>query len=307
MKILKLIIGVTSVFILVSCAGEAMTREDIDWFQYSENMQVNGINVHYLDIDIAGTEHTLVYIHGYSSCNLEATFFAEYLQNDMRIIAPDLPGCGYTDKPNVDYTTGYFVEFVRDFIDELGIENYTLLGHSMGGKIASTFAYEYGDELNRLILMAPLGIEGEAGPFLTTLSNAGLLVDVGLSLNNPAFFRIGLENIIFYDPDNMPEIMVPYFTNWLFTEEAIRSVVSVTKHVIGYDYVDELLSEIEVNTLIIWGVNDELLPYRYADEFHSRLPNSRLVSFDRCGHMPQVERSEDSARVISAFIRNGDR
>ncbi|MFP4363504.1 MAG: alpha/beta fold hydrolase [Spirochaetia bacterium] len=287
----------------ISCAGSTISREQVHWYEYSRFADADGTSIHYLDIGSRDSSLILLYLHGYNSCNIAATYFLEYFDDDIRIIIPDLPGCGYSDKPNIEYTTEYFVDTLHIFVSEIGLDRFVILGHSMGGQIAAAYACEHQNDLQGLILMAPLGMPGEIGGMYEFLSNTGPLVNFAYLFHNRWFYQMALETNVFYDRENIPSELAPYVSNWLFTSEGIRSLVSITKHLIGREYVNSMIDTITLPVLLIWGVDDDVLPYRYSGQFMQQLQNARLISYDNCGHMPQVERGRDTARAVSAYVR----
>ena len=88
------------------------------------------------------------------------------LSTDYRVIAPDIIGFGYSDKPAVEYTMDFFVESLRSFLDNLGISKASIIGSSLGGHIASEFAIRFNHMVEKLVLVSPAGMMRKSSPAL---------------------------------------------------------------------------------------------------------------------------------------------
>lgn len=303
----KLALVVTAVAAVTACTGrsEQSTAYSPAYSPAGQRtVVVNEVSIRYFDINPEAAGATVLYLHGYSGTGYEMQFLKSELGPDMRIIAPDLPGLGFSGKPSVDYNLSYFLNFVRGFVDELALETFVLAGHSMGGKIASVYAALDGpDHLEGLILLAPYGLEGEAGEIVGFLSNTGSLVDVSFNLHSETLIDIAVRLNVFHDDERIPEDLVRYISAATFSsDEGIRALSNITRNAIARDPIDWLLPEISVPTLIVWGMNDRILSYRHAETFHGLISESRLVSVSECGHMPHVERPEITAAAWMTFL-----
>jgi pimeloyl-ACP methyl ester carboxylesterase len=244
-----------------------------------------------------------VWIHGYSGSAFETYYIKDHIEPPRRLIAPDLPGSGYSDKPNVDYTLDYYVRFLSEFIDQLELERYVLVGHSMGGMIASAYASGDPEGLERLVLIAPYGLEGEAGAVLEFLAGSGVLVDVGMELHNETVLEIGMRANVFHDPSRIPEDLVDYLAVSTFhTENAVKALTSITHNMIAKDHDESMLDRIEVPTLIIWGSDDGILDFDHSAVFNRRIKDSSLQAIPDCGHLPHVELPVVTGEIMSRFL-----
>lgn len=141
----------------------------------------NGHRIHYLD---QGQGSVVVFLHGSGSgaCG-HSNFKSNYphlVKNGYRVILPDLLGYGYSDKPaNIEYPLDLFVECVKQTLDHAGVAKYTLVGNSLGGAIALKFALDYPQHVEKLVLMAPGGVENQADYF--TMPGMALMKEVFMS------------------------------------------------------------------------------------------------------------------------------
>ncbi len=269
----------------------------------ARHVDVNGVEVHYFDFSPDGDETPIVWVHGYSAGAFEVTYIEDDLGPDRRIIALDLPGHGYSEKPEIEYTLDYYTGFLADFIDELGLDRYILVGHSMGGLIVSTFAAGQPPGLERLILVSPYVFGGEAGPIAEFLADTGILVDYGLELHNESVIEIAMRASVFHNPERIPQDLIDYLTMSTFhTPNAIPALASVTRNIIAGEHDPSVLDRVDVPTLVIWGAEDRVLDYRYSAQFNRRIADSTLEAIPNCGHLPHVEFPEVTARIIDDWL-----
>jgi pimeloyl-ACP methyl ester carboxylesterase len=264
---------------------------------------VDGVEIHYFDFHPEAPNPPLLWIHGYSGTAFETYYLKDALGPDRRIIAPDLPGSGYSQKPEREYTLDYYVEFVTSFAEALGLSRFVLVGHSMGGLIASTFAAQDPPGLDRLILVAPYGYAGGAGAIPEFLADAGVLVDYGLELHNETLIELAVRVNVFHDPGRIPQDLVDYLSVATFhTPNAIPALASVTRNIIAREHDQAILTRIRTPTLIVWGADDRVLNFRHAALFNRRIAGSVLQAIPDCGHLPHVELPETTAAIMEAFL-----
>src|SRR5690606_35970953 len=127
----------------------------------------NGHRIHYQDL---GQGPVVVFLHGSGSgASGHSNFKGNYpqlVENGYLVIVPDLIGYGYSDKPDdVDYPLDFFVECVKQTLDQIGVDRYSLVGNSLGGAIAIKYALDYPDNVEKLVLMAPGGVDDQPDYF----------------------------------------------------------------------------------------------------------------------------------------------
>jgi pimeloyl-ACP methyl ester carboxylesterase len=106
-----------------------------------------------------------------------------------------------------------------------------------------------------------------------------------------------------------------YDTSWL-TEEALRKIFAdklsvhdgytvrsiLSNPALASERLDNRLAEIRVSTLVVWGKQDNLLPIASGERYAAGISGARLVSFDKCGHMPPIEKTEEFVSAVTAFL-----
>ncbi|MBD1934464.1 MULTISPECIES: alpha/beta fold hydrolase [Cyanophyceae] len=123
-----------------------------------------------------GQGTAIVFLHGSADDSSQWLSVIEHLSEDYHCFAPDLLGFGESERPNVHYSIDLEVECLADLLEALKQREVYLVGHSLGGWIAASFALKYLEQVRGLVLIAPFGVEAEkykiTPPLLTKLSRA---------------------------------------------------------------------------------------------------------------------------------------
>jgi len=256
----------------------------------------NGLTLHYLE---AGSGPTVIWLHGsgpgasgFSNFKGNYPLFAEA---GYRNIVLDLPGFGRSDKPDdVNYDLDFFVSSLHGFLDKVGIDRCTLLGNSLGGAIALGATLAYPERVEKLILMAPGGVEERA----TYFQMPGIQRMVEVFAQGP----MGVEQmrhvmtLQLFDPTQLDEALLRERAAVAVTQPAnLFSTMMVPN-------MTERLGEIRVPILGFWGSNDLFNPPVGAFKVLDNAPNARFVMLNRCGHWVQVEHEALFNRECIAFL-----
>lgn len=257
-------------------------------------------------------EKTLLFVHGLSS-NADAwSKNIKTLKENFTCVALDLPGYGKSSKPeNASYTPSYFAKTITAFIDELKLKNVILIGHSMGGQAAIKLAINSPEKIDKLILVAPAGIEtfSEAhGIIMKTMFTPEFVA----STNNEQIKNNYALN--FYKQPNEVDKMIE---DRIAIKEAIdfeAHCIAISKSIAGMlnDPVVDDLAKISHKTLVLYGKNDRLIPNRYfhpdldvakvGEKAKELIKNSQLNFVEESGHFLQFEQSEKVNFLIKEFI-----
>src|SRR6201998_203153 len=133
-------------------------------------LELHGDRVAYRD---DGDGEGLLLIHGMAGSSDSWRSVLPQLSKKFRVIAPDLLGHGESAKPRSDYSLGAFAVFLRDFLDELGVSQATVVGHSLGGGVRLQFVYQHPDYVKRLVLISSGGPGSDVGGVLRLISAPG--------------------------------------------------------------------------------------------------------------------------------------
>ncbi len=253
----------------------------------------------------------LLFLHGLSS-NSDAWYRnIETLDKDFTCIAIDLPGFGKSYKNADEFTATYFASIVKEFAEKMNIEKFTLVGHSMGGQTAIKFAAKYPEKLDKLILIAPAGIE----KFSVFDGTAMKMV------MNPTTIMASTEEQIdrnyhlnFYKMPKEAAQMIQDRKNIVKSADFEAHAIAIQKSVKGMldDTITQDLEKISTPTLFLFGKNDALIPNKYLhptltiDELsktaQESIKESKLVLIDEAGHFLQFEKPIEVNKEIKEFL-----
>ena len=215
----------------------------------------------------------------------------EALGQSHRVVALDLLGFGRSDKPAIDYSIAGFVEVLQRFLQTLKIERASLIGGSLGGWITTTFALQFPQIVEKLVLVDAAGLWGK---------NGALPIDLRVSTRQ--HMREVFE-FLFFDKSLVTDDLIE-----LAYRQHLERGDGYTIHNLlqnlqdGRERLDESLADIKVPTLIIWGEQDAMIPVAAAHNFHRLIPGSQLEVVSECGHLPALETPAELVRHVLNFI-----
>lgn len=228
------------------------------------------------------------------------------LAKHHRVYAFDMVGSGLSDKPSATYCLTYQAQFIKDFMEALGIDRATLIGNSMGGGAALQFALLFPERLHKLVLVDSFGLGREIS-FGLRLASIPFVVR-SLRPNRRIFEPMIRHD--FHDPTCISqewlEIRYPIFA-LPGRQKALEQLARTNLSLLGvrrsvYRPLVEQLSKIAAPTLIVWGKQDRILPVAHAYVAAKYLPNSQLHIFDPCGHHPHLERPDEFNHLVLEFL-----
>jgi len=261
-------------------------------------LQVGDIRLHYEE---AGEGPPLLLLHGLNGSTFSFHLLSPLMKSRFRVIALDLLGFGYSDRPNgVDYSLEAQARLVAGFLDALSIEKTHLLGYSLGGAVAMHFAAAYPERVDRLILAASATDEEMRRGLRSSRVVRPLLPVVAvLTLHNKRFRRMSLRSAC-YDSSIITDELVEQYIAPSHVRGHLRALGSLMVDR-GHDVrVD--LSAVRAPTLVLWGAGDRWLPPSQGERLRELLPDARLVLVDRAGHLLFEERPEEAAKAITDFL-----
>jgi pimeloyl-ACP methyl ester carboxylesterase len=257
-----------------------------------KTVAVFGQTIHYWDV---GSGPVVVLVHGLGSRKEDWLPVVAPLSQKYRVLVPDQIGFGRSDKLLMDYRIQTYVDFLDEFLRDLKIEKASLVGESLGGWISALYAAEITGgahvvPVEKLVLVDAAGLNQEkpVPPVLNPSTLAGMR---------------GLMEAIFYDTSWLTEdALRKIFADKLSTHDGytVRSILG--NPAIASERLDNRLGEIHVPTLVVWGKQDNLLPIVNGERYAAGIAGARLVSFDKCGHVPPIEKAEEFVNAVTAFL-----
>jgi pimeloyl-ACP methyl ester carboxylesterase len=275
-----------------------------DWREHLKRLDVVGATANYVEM---GEGPPLLFVHGLSGAWQNWLENIQHFARTHRVVAVDLPGFGSSPMPPWEISIPAYGRFLRDFCERLGIGRCSLVGNSMGGFIATEVAITDPERVDDLVLVSAAGItwaraRREPAEMLARVGRAAAPFALRFQMSGirRAKFRERAFNGVFFDPNGLRREML-----WENVVPAFQSpgYFDAMRNLVGYD-IRHRLEEIEIPTLIVWGRNDRVVPVPAALSYRKRIGgNAELVIFDRCGHVPQIERPVRFNRVVEDFLQ----
>lgn len=253
---------------------------------------VRGNKVRYLEEGKA--KESLVLLHGLGGMADRWLPVIPFLSEKFRVVAPDLVGYGYSDKPQVDYTPELFTKFVLDFVDELSLRKISIMGTSLGGQIAAECAAIGNQSVNKIVMVTPAGIMKESTPVLNAYTMAALY---------PTHETVkAAYEMMMGEKKEVREQTIDNFISNMSRPNAKMVFLSTLLGLKNSPVITEKLRLIKIPVLIVWGSNDKMIPVKYAKEFASAIKNCNLVVMNGCGHTPYEERPDEFSKLVLDFL-----
>jgi len=233
-----------------------------------------------------GEGEPLVLLHGLFGAlsNFESLF--EYFSKTNKVVVPLLP---LYDLPVKETTVSGLAQYVLDFVKHKGYDKVSYLGNSLGGHVGLVCTLAEPERVRSLTLTGSSGLFEKA---------------FGDSFPKRSSYEFMKERteLTFYDPKMASKELVDEVFEIVNNREKALRVLYMAKSAMRHNLRDEIPT-ISVPVLLIWGKNDNITPPFVGEEFHKLLPNSTLIWFDKCGHVPMMEHPEDFNMQLDRFLR----
>jgi pimeloyl-ACP methyl ester carboxylesterase len=241
----------------------------------------------------------VVLIHGFASALDAWTPVVPALGKTHRLIALDLKGFGWTDRPEGDYSPQAQARLVLKLLELRGVSRAAFVAHSWGSSVALSAALAAPDRVSKLALYDAWVYEDQLPTFFHWSRAEGVGETLfGLFYKERADERIALA---FYDKKFVTEQLVEDVDAALDRPGTVAAALAAVRGQ-RYAEIEAQYRSIDKPTLLLWGREDVVTPVRYGERLSRDLPNSKLVVYPRCGHFPMIEAREASNRDLAAFL-----
>lgn len=281
------------------------------WFEAVEHLPVNSVTVNgqriaYLD---RGTGPAVVLIHGFGGSMWQWEHQQAALEPHFRVITPDLPGSGLSDKPDIAYTPEEMLQFLVGFLDALHIRQASLAGNSMGAGLAIGMALDHPDRVSKLVLISglpPQVMEHLANPSIKralTTSTPSWLVSFGNWLFGGLMTDKILKEIV-YDHRLLTPAVLERSNRNRQRPGLIKPLLTVGANLPAWEerYAPRI-DTIAHPTLILWGEEDRVFPMKAGALLHSLIPQSTFTVIPKAGHIPQWEQPGLVNATLLSFLQ----
>jgi 2-hydroxymuconate-semialdehyde hydrolase len=267
--------------------------------EVASSIKTGNYNTNYHDLG-EGSE-TIMFIHGSGP---GVTAFANWrlcmpeLSKKFRIIAPDMVGFGYTDRPEgIKYNMDTWVKQTIDLMDALGIKETNIVGNSFGGALALALVIKYPERFKKIVLMGSVGLHfdltyglDKVWGYTPSLKNMKELLDIFAYNRNLVTDELAKLR---YEASIRPGF-----------QEAFSSMFPAPRQngVKEMESDEQDIKKIKHETLIIHGRDDKVIPLQSSIRLNQLISKSQLHIFGECGHWTQIEHKARFIKLVDNFI-----
>lgn len=246
------------------------------------------------------TAPAVILLHGLGSSLHTWDAWAEMLARDHRVIRYDLPGFGLTGPdPTGDYSDARGQQVLGALMDTLSVRRASLIGNSLGGKLAWEFAAAHPERVDKLVLISPDGFASRAFGYDKTPEVPWVAKLLPYTL--PTFLlRMNIAPA-YGDSSRLSDDVMRRYRDMILAPGVRQALLERTTQV-RLQPPEPMLRRIQAPTLLVWGEKDALIPYRNAGDYLAVMPNCRLLVFGDLGHVPMEEAPARSLAPVAAFL-----
>ncbi len=242
----------------------------------------------------------VILLHGFGASLHTWEPWAASLAEQFRVISFDLPGGGLSGQdPAGDYSDPRSLEILAGLMDELELDRASVVGNSLGGRIAWRFAAEFPERVERLVLIAPDGFASPGFEYGVAPKVPAVLRLMRHALPR-SVLRMNLQ-AAYADPTALSEPVVERYHD-LLRVPGNRDALLDRMGQVMLEPPEPLLARIQAPTLLVWGEQDAMVPFTNAADYLAALPDARLVSFEDLGHVPHEEAPAQSLPPVREFL-----
>lgn len=291
---------------------------DVDWAEHRAIMrhpehsrfaEIDGVRVHYQeagDIDAP----PLFLIHGFcASTFVWGDVLLALAAAGYRVIAPDLVGYGFSEKPKRGaYTIEYQAQHIIGLMDHLNIKRAAVVGSSYGGAVAMACALDHAERVERLIIVSGVSNDDIKREWLMRLGASFILGDFvsPLLLGSKNLHRWRMKDVYVNRREELfSEARFAAHRLPLRAAATHKAVLTTLRHW-SAERLEREAHSITQPALLIWGEDDREVPLRDGLRLLREMPAARLFVYDHCGHLPQEEYPQMFTRMVADFCRNDE-
>jgi pimeloyl-ACP methyl ester carboxylesterase len=301
----KILIAILAVLV-AAVAGYYAFPEKVAGYIINAARSKAGLTKKEIKID----DHHIVYLeggkgpgvlllHGYTANKDNWISFAAYLTKDYHVVIPDIPGYGESSKlMDSSYDLPHQISRLHQFTEALKLKNFHIAGNSMGGFFAGIYAVRYPDEIISLGLFDAGGVKSLEKSVVMKMMEKG---------ENPLVLKDSsdLSRLFALAFVNPPSIPYPVKKVMIRTALANRKIYEKEIQEMNLDFfsLERELPNIKAPTLILWGDQDKILDVSSVPVFEKGLKKHKTVIIKNCGHLPMLEKPQETATQYFDFIK----
>ncbi len=256
----------------------------------SSYIKIGNLKIRYYS---GGQGEPLLIIHGGNShAEPWVKNMTEIYQNHT-VYIPDLPGFGLSQAMEGNYYITELTDFIDKFVQAVGLAKFHLMGHSLGGAIAVSYAHQYPNKVIKLVLIDSMCFGEEIALWVRVFSAAALCHTLGKGLVTLFKGTKWMIEALFRSID----FIIPFSEASLIIGSSAVSLQAQTVVLV------KKFSEIIAPTLVIWGGSDRIVPVKQAYAAAITIPNCQLKVFENCGHSAYQQRLPEFSQLVLRFLK----
>ena len=262
-------------------------------------------------IDVAGarlhvrdsgpkTAVAVIFLHGFGASLHTWEPWAQALAKDLRVIRIDLPGSGLSlPDPTGDYSDKRTLQILLALMDNLGLVRTSLVGNSIGGRIAWTFAGTYPERMDKLVLVAPDGFASPGFEYGKTPEVPAMVKLMRVAL--PKALLVMSLKPAYANPATLTDALATRYHDLMLAPGSRDALLARMTQTVLVDPVP-ILKKITSPTLLVWGAQDAMIPFANSNDYLLAIAGSKLASFKSVGHLPHEEAPGESLGAVRNFF-----
>ena len=262
-------------------------------------IDVAGTRLHVRDSG-AKTAPAVIFLHGFGASLHTWEPWAQTLAKDLRVIRIELPGSGLSlPDPTGDYSDKRTLQILLALMDKLGLAKVSLVGNSIGGRIAWTFAGTYPERMDKLVLVSPDGFASPGFEYGKKPEVPAMLKLMRYALPK-ALLAMSLKPA-YVNPATMTDALATRYHDLMLAPGSRDALLARMAQTVLVNPIP-ILKKITAPTLLVWGEQDGMIPFANSSDYLKAIAGSKLVSFKGVGHLPQEEAPEESIGAVRDFL-----
>jgi pimeloyl-ACP methyl ester carboxylesterase len=266
-------------------------------------LRIEAIRLHWAEVGDAVRTPPVIMLHGLNDCHLTWRRVAPLLGRSRRVLMLDLPGHGFSERPDASYELGWYAHVVAKWMEAIGLEQADVVGHSLGGGIAQVLLLHCPTRIRRLVLASSGGLGREVAFLLRLAAIPRVVERFGQPFMGPCT-RLALKRL----RDVIPAAHVEELSAINAQKGSARMFARTVRDIIDWRGQRRTFFQRahELATLppmaAFWGDRDTIIPATHAQALADSVENLRLTLFEKCGHYIQHERPESLVHELAAFL-----
>ena len=239
--------------------------------------------------EVEGEGKPLILLHGWLASSETMKPLQQHLSRNFKVYNVDIIGFGKSELPDKPMNTNDFGDFLAKFIEQLNIENPILIGHSHGGRTVINYAGRKLGKINKIVLIDSAGIKPKRS------------INYYIKIYT---YKI-VKKILKLFPKNLERIRKKVLNKFGSADyKASPEILRKTMNIIINENQKEIMKNINVPTLMIWGDKDTATPLNDAKQMEKHIPNSGIAVLEGTGHISYLEKLPQCCIILDEFLKN---